>query len=160
MCFYDRTIFSCSDYKFGNFKQHCDKATDSGESCGVKMLMADFNGNSQKCTTCIRIEGVLKTRQEACVNISRWQKDEKNGLKRSGEIEVAFNAIDAQDGELKALYKKLETHRAGMPPLGEFKFLSFIKTAYTDIGIQHGRLRARTHRIGLLFGLEVVQNHH
>lgn len=71
MCFYDNYKFACQDWKWGNFKQHCQKEYRMGETCGMKMVYNTIL-LPDKCPWCEKIEKKLRRREKAAKDIARW----------------------------------------------------------------------------------------
>ncbi|KXT07292.1 hypothetical protein AC578_409 [Pseudocercospora eumusae] len=74
MCFYDMYKFSCRDWKWGNFRQHCQKEYRTGETCGTKLIYQTID-QPDKCTFCEKIEKKLRRRQKAAEDRQRWMQE-------------------------------------------------------------------------------------
>jgi hypothetical protein len=77
MCFYEQVVHACGDYKWGRFKQHCNKEYRTGETCGMKLVM-DVVRVGVKCTTCARIDTKLRRRAQEVDRIRRWEAERSN----------------------------------------------------------------------------------
>lgn len=51
MCYFDKYTFSCGDWKWGHFRQHCIREYRVGETCGLKLIMQDVVVNHE-CKLC------------------------------------------------------------------------------------------------------------
>lgn len=89
MCYYENFQYSCRDWKWGNFRQHCQKEYRTGETCGMKMIFATYQ-LPQKCTACEKIEKKKRRREKALSDIARWQRD---GGKFRASIEKAQDDV-------------------------------------------------------------------
>ena len=99
MCFYDQYKFTCGDYKWGNFRQHCIQEYRMGETCGIKLVMAT-SGIDQKCRICDKIDTKQRRRAAEKDRISRWRKD---GGKFKASIERSEDMVRQLDKELYEL---------------------------------------------------------
>lgn len=98
MCFYEQIVFTCGDFKWSRFKQHCNKEYRTGETCGMKLVM-DTQRANVKCTTCGKIETKLRRRAKEEERIQRW-KHESN---RNASIAKSIEDIRMLDQEIYAL---------------------------------------------------------
>ena len=99
MCFFDQHLFTCGDWKWGHFRQHCNQEYRKGETCGMKLIMSTYRvGN--KCKTCEKIEIKMGRRAREAANIARWQSD---GNRFSASIDKACENIKALDMEIQVL---------------------------------------------------------
>lgn len=96
MCFYDNYKFACQDWKWGNFKQHCQKEYRMGETCGMKMVYNTIL-LAEKCPWCEKIEKKLRRREKAKADITRWAAEP--GRYRAS-IEKAQDDITSLEGEI------------------------------------------------------------
>jgi len=55
MCYFDQTRWACGNWKWGNFRQQCNKEYRTGETCGLK-LVYDTSYRSEQCRLCRQIE--------------------------------------------------------------------------------------------------------
>jgi hypothetical protein len=55
MCYYDTITYACSDWKWGNCRQQCDREYRMGETCGMKLV---YENTSEKklCKICLKLE--------------------------------------------------------------------------------------------------------
>lgn len=96
MCFFDQHRFECGDWKWGHFRQHCNREYRTGETCGMKLIMTTL-GVSQKCKICERIETKYRRRAGEVDRIHRWQRD---GGKFRASIDKSMDAIKHLDHEI------------------------------------------------------------
>ena len=99
MCFFDHHVFACGDWKWGHFRQHCNREYRTGETCGMKLVMATYR-NGNKCKTCDKIDTKLRRRAAEMERISRWEQE---GSKFSASIDRAYDNIKALDHEIVVL---------------------------------------------------------
>ena len=89
MCFYDQNIFACGDYKWGNFRQHCNKEYRSGETCGMKLVMQTYPIR-EKCRICLKIETKQRRIEGELDRIRRWRRE---GSKFKASIEKSEQIV-------------------------------------------------------------------
>ena len=89
MCFYDQHLFACGDYKWGNFRQHCNKEYRSGETCGMKLVMQTMPVR-EKCRLCLKIETKTRRMEAELDRIRRWRKE---GGRFSASIEKSEQIV-------------------------------------------------------------------
>lgn len=74
MCYYDNYKFSCNDWKWGNFRQHCQREYRTGETCGMKMVFQTVQ-LGEKCTMCEKIERKKRRLEKHKTDYQRWSTD-------------------------------------------------------------------------------------
>ena len=74
MCFYENHRFSCGDWRWGNFRQHCQREYRTGETCGTKMIFRTVD-LADKCTMCEKIERKKRRYEKAQSDYNRWLHD-------------------------------------------------------------------------------------
>jgi len=99
MCFYDQFQFQCRDWKWGNFRQHCQKEYRTGETCGMKMIY-QTQGLSEKCKLCQKIEAKQRRLAKHKDDYQRWAQEP--GRYRAS-MEKALDEIKAISGEIHQL---------------------------------------------------------
>jgi hypothetical protein len=90
MCFYEQYVYACRDWKWGNFRQHCQAEYRTGETCGMKMVYQAL-GLPEKC--------------KHIDDYNRWRREPK---RYQASIEKALGDIKVLEGEINGL--KSEKH--------------------------------------------------
>lgn len=92
------TRWSCGYFKWGNFRQQCNKEYRTGETCGLK-LVYDTDYKAEQCKLCDQIEKKRRRQYKMQQDVERWKKE---GNRRAtiekteydlGELEEAINKI-------------------------------------------------------------------
>ena len=96
MCFFDQHRFACGDWKWGHFRQHCNREYRTGETCGMKLIMQTVPVG-QKCKLCEKIDTKQRRRAAEVERINRWQRE---GGKFSASIERSYDMIKTLDREI------------------------------------------------------------
>lgn len=99
MCYYDQYVFHCKDWKWGNFRQHCDREYRTGETCGLKLVYQPL-ALSETCKACQRIQAKYRRRDKHIQDIKRWSQDP---TRFRASIEKAANEIKLLDGEIRQI---------------------------------------------------------
>lgn len=99
MCFFDQHRFDCGDWKWGHFRQHCDREHRIGETCGMKLIMTTVPVK-QKCKLCEKIDTKIRRRAGEVERINGWQRE---GDKFKATIEKSMDAIRSLDTEIYEL---------------------------------------------------------
>ena len=100
MCFFDQYQFECGDYKWGPFRQHCAKEYRTGETCGMKLVMATYSApGGGKCKLCTKLETKYNRKRKEEDRIRRWERE--GGRKAS--IEQAKQTIYDLEDEINRL---------------------------------------------------------
>ena len=69
MCYYDQTVFSCGDARWGHFRQHCNREHRTGEKCGTKLVMQTYSVD-RKCKRCERLDQIFRRRQAEAIAVA------------------------------------------------------------------------------------------
>ena len=74
MCFFDQHKFLCGDWKWGHFRQHCNREYRTGETCGMKLIMSTLPV-AQKCKLCDKIDTKRRRQAGEYQRVSRWKHE-------------------------------------------------------------------------------------
>jgi hypothetical protein len=102
MCFYDQYRYECGDWKWGNFKEHCNKEYRMGETCGMKFVNNTY-ALREKCKVCEKIDTKKRRRAAEVDKINRWTRE---GGKLKASIEKSWSEVRKLDSEIEDLEKK------------------------------------------------------
>ncbi|KAI0026026.1 hypothetical protein F4780DRAFT_774229 [Xylariomycetidae sp. FL0641] len=84
MCYFDMTKWTCGYWRWGHFRQQCNKEYRTGETCGLK-LVYDTNLEMEVCKLCKDTEKKQRKYLKLQNDIIRWQREGN----RSATIEKA-----------------------------------------------------------------------
>lgn len=99
MCFFDQHRFQCGDWKWGNFRQHCNREYRTGETCGMKLIMQTVPV-SQRCKLCEKIDTKQRRRTAEVERIIRWKSD---GNKFTASIDRSSDIVKTLEKEITDL---------------------------------------------------------
>jgi len=100
MCYYEQTRWSCGYWKWGNFRQQCNKEYRTGETCGLK-LVYDTSYQSGQCKICDQISKKDRRVRKMSDDISRWVREGN----RRATIEKTQQDISEIQGQMHDLWK-------------------------------------------------------
>lgn len=99
MCFYDQHRYACGDWKWGVFRQHCNKEYRTGETCGMKFVRETLPVQ-QKCKLCEKVDTKMRRRAAEIERVERWKNE---GNKFTASIEKSMEAIKTLETEISVL---------------------------------------------------------
>ncbi|RMY66198.1 hypothetical protein D0863_08602 [Hortaea werneckii] len=99
MCYYDNYKFACNDWKWGNFRQHCQREYRTGETCGMKMVYQTLP-LAEKCSMCEKIERKKRRMEKHRSDYQRWSADPQ---KFKFSMEKAVDEMNGLANEIKQL---------------------------------------------------------
>ncbi|KAK5135829.1 hypothetical protein LTR08_004656 [Meristemomyces frigidus] len=100
MCYFDNYKFGCADWKWGNFRQHCQDEYRTGETCGMKMVYQTLP-LAGKCTMCEKIERKIRRQDKHKADYQRWAAEVK--MNRAASMENAAKEIHSLEIEIQQL---------------------------------------------------------
>lgn len=103
MCYYENFRYCCGDWKWGNFRVHCQKEYRMGETCGMKMVHST-TPLADKCSMCEKIERKKRRYEKAQSDYSRWVKDPQ----RQASMAKAYDDMKGLHEEIEKLIKEKE----------------------------------------------------
>jgi hypothetical protein len=98
MCYFEQTRWTCGYWKWGNFRQQCNKEYRTGETCGLK-LVYDTTYQSGQCKLCDQIQKKYRRVHKMQTDIARWQR-EGNRVATIEKTEADIQEISAQIQEI------------------------------------------------------------
>lgn len=115
MCYFEQQRYRCHDWKWGNFRQHCQREYRMGETCGMK-LVYDTKNVAENCPMCEKIERKERRLAKAKADYARW-KDDPN---RQASKEKAYEDIVALIAEIERLKRERQARyvQVGNPRRG------------------------------------------
>ncbi|KAK8210611.1 hypothetical protein IWZ01DRAFT_482676 [Phyllosticta capitalensis] len=110
MCFFDQHRFACGDWKWGHFRQHCNREYRIGETCGMKLIMTTIPVN-QKCKLCEKIDTKQRRMAAETERINRWLRE---GGKFKASIEKSQDIIRGLEREIYDLWSEKDRRAKGI----------------------------------------------
>ena len=98
MCFFDQHRFSCGDWKWGRFRQHCNREHRTGETCGMKLIMSIIPVTVM-CKLCEKIESKRRRRQREVDRINGW-REASTAMESQESLQEAQSLTERLDREI------------------------------------------------------------
>lgn len=113
MCYYDNYKFACNDWKWGNFRQHCQKEYRTGETCGAKLIYETMHIDKD-CTMCEKIERKRRRLDKHKEDYARWSREPH---KFKATLEKTYREMQELVAEIQSLMqeKELKARSVGNP---------------------------------------------
>jgi hypothetical protein len=105
MCFYEQFEFACKDFRWGNFKEHCNKEYRRGETCGMK-LVYEVTHKPELCTICDKIERKTRRYWKFQEKLTKWEAEG-----RLRELQATVEKTRAEQEEVRLEIVKLQGDR-------------------------------------------------
>jgi hypothetical protein len=74
MCYFEQTRWACSYWKWGNFREQCNKEYRTGETCGLRLVYQTYQMPGQ-CKTCDTLDKKNRRRSKMCDDVDRWSRE-------------------------------------------------------------------------------------
>ncbi|KAK8919856.1 hypothetical protein VCV18_008684 [Metarhizium anisopliae] len=111
MCYFEQTRWSCGYWRWGHFRQQCNKEYRMGETCGLK-LVYETKVEREVCKLCHDMEKKQRRYDKMYRDVQRWQREGN----RSATIERTCGEM--QD-VLNQIYRMREEHEHRLQSLGQ-----------------------------------------
>ena len=75
MCYFDQVVWACGNWKWGRFRQQCNKEYRIGETCGLK-LVYERQDEAKKCKVCDQVakkENRIARTTERMARLREWK---------------------------------------------------------------------------------------
>ena len=74
MCYYEMSRWQCGFWKWGKFRQQCNKEYRTGETCGMKLVYMTLD-EPDVCKLCHDIEKKQRRIDKMRRDIDRWHRE-------------------------------------------------------------------------------------
>ncbi|KAL7809554.1 hypothetical protein V8C26DRAFT_266912 [Trichoderma gracile] len=118
MCYFEQTRWSCGYWRWGHFKQQCNKEYRMGETCGLKLVYHTIP-DPDVCRLCHDREKKERRLSKMVSDVERWQKEGNRSAtieRTEGEMAVVREQICAMQKEHAARQFSLAQVREMAPP--------------------------------------------
>lgn len=138
MCYFDQTRWSCGFWRWGHFRQQCNKENRMGETCGLK-LVYETRVEPGVCKLCHDTEKKQRRYDKMYRDVQRWQREGN----RTATIERTSG--DMQD-VLGQIYRMREEHENRLQSLGQVSSIPWSSRTVAGRaggakGVQGGEMR-------------------
>ncbi|KAF4426661.1 hypothetical protein FACUT_9744 [Fusarium acutatum] len=111
MCYFDQTRWACGYWRWGHFRQQCNKEYRMGETCGLK-LVYETRTESDVCKLCHDTEKKQRRYDKMYRDVQRWQREGN----RNATIERTCAEMQEVLGQI---YRMREEHDHRLQSLGQ-----------------------------------------
>ncbi|EQK98688.1 hypothetical protein OCS_05599 [Ophiocordyceps sinensis CO18] len=111
MCYFDQTRWSCGFWRWGHFREQCNKEYRMGETCGLK-LVYETRVEPDVCKLCHDTEKKQRRYDKMYRDVQRWQREGN----RSATIERTCGEMQDVLGQI---YRMREEHDHRLQSLGQ-----------------------------------------
>ncbi|CAF3509335.1 unnamed protein product [Fusarium graminearum] len=123
MCYFDQTRWTCGFWRWGHFRQQCNKEYRMGETCGLK-LVYETKDQPEVCKLCSDVEKKQRRYDKMYRDVQRWQREGN----RNATIERTCGEMDEVLGQI---YRMQQEHITRLQTLGQVSFeASFTLISY------------------------------
>lgn len=98
MCYYELTRWSCGYWRWGFFRQQCNKEYRMGETCGLK-LVYETKAETDECKLCHDIEKKQRRYDKMYRDVQRWRMEGN----RSATIEKTCGEMEEIGGQIQRM---------------------------------------------------------
>ncbi|KAL9476179.1 hypothetical protein ACSS6W_006020 [Trichoderma asperelloides] len=98
MCYFEQTRWSCGYWRWGHFRQQCNKEYRMGETCGLK-LVYETKVEHDVCKLCHDTEKKQRRYDKMYRDVQRWQMEGN----RSATIERTCGEMEEVVGQIKRM---------------------------------------------------------
>ncbi|KAF4335982.1 hypothetical protein FBEOM_10163 [Fusarium beomiforme] len=111
MCYFEQTRWACGYWRWGHFRQQCNKEYRMGETCGLK-LVYETKTERDVCKLCHDTEKKQRRYDKMYRDVQRWQREGN----RSATIERTCAEMQEVAGQI---YRMREEHDHRLQSLGQ-----------------------------------------
>ncbi|EXJ63844.1 hypothetical protein A1O7_00179, partial [Cladophialophora yegresii CBS 114405] len=105
MCFYERTDFSCGDWRWGNMKQRCPRQPRIGETCPARLVDEhNVTHSDDVCKTCQDIATKNRRLRNCRENLGRWKAE-------GNRFQASIEKVSREARQLEEIIRELESKR-------------------------------------------------
>ncbi|KAI6778544.1 uncharacterized protein J7T54_003294 [Emericellopsis cladophorae] len=110
MCYFDQTRWACGFWRWGHFRQQCNKEYRMGETCGLK-LVYETKEQEDVCKLCHDIEKKQRRYDKMYRDVQRWQRE-------GGRPATVERTCADMEDVLEQIARMREDHRQRTAHLG------------------------------------------
>ncbi|EGY14139.1 uncharacterized protein VDAG_05303 [Verticillium dahliae VdLs.17] len=99
MCYFYQTRWTCGYWRWGQFKQQCNKEYRTGETCGLKLVYTTVQ-EADRCKLCHDIDKKNRRILKMTTDIDRWYREGN----RQATIErtlIELTAVEDQKADME-----------------------------------------------------------
>ncbi|KAK4163966.1 hypothetical protein QBC43DRAFT_52710 [Cladorrhinum sp. PSN259] len=74
MCYFEQIRFTCGSWKWGQFREQCNKVHWRGETCGLTLVFSSRD-ESRHCDACAKITRKQRRIKKMMADLERWRRE-------------------------------------------------------------------------------------
>ncbi|AEO63882.1 25880793-e0ca-4958-843a-5e01de20ea72 [Thermothielavioides terrestris] len=78
MCYFDHTLWQCGYWRWGPFRQQCNKEYRTGETCGLRLVYQTYLINDP-CQLCEKVDKKQRRLAKMAQDVDRWAREGGRG---------------------------------------------------------------------------------
>lgn len=102
MCYFDQTKWHCGYWRWGHFRQQCNKEYRIGETCGLKLVFDTICLN-EVCKLCKDIDKKRRRYDKMQRDVERWQREDS---KRNATIEKTCGEMQELSAQIYSMQQQ------------------------------------------------------
>jgi hypothetical protein len=111
MCYFDQTRWTCGYWRWGHFRQQCNKEYRMGETCGLK-LVYETRSEGDICKLCHDMEKKQRRYDKMYRDVQRWQRE-------GGRPATVERTCGEMQEVLGQIYRLNDEHNQRLQSLGQ-----------------------------------------
>ncbi|KAK5996491.1 hypothetical protein PT974_01826 [Cladobotryum mycophilum] len=113
MCYFEQTRWECGYWRWGHFRQQCNKEYRMGETCGLK-LVYETRIEAGVCKLCQDTDKKRRRLLKMQQDLARW--------KQEGNRSATIEKTEAEQAEVtEQVNRMLEEHQLRLKSLGQVR---------------------------------------
>ncbi|KAK4098020.1 hypothetical protein N658DRAFT_509939 [Parathielavia hyrcaniae] len=106
MCYYDQQLWPCGWWRWGQFRQQCEREHRVGETCGLKLIFQTYvqRGLCQKCDQMVKKQRRVRKMRD---DVERWRREGN----RRATIEKTRRDMAELAGQIDRMWREHETRK-------------------------------------------------
>ncbi|KOS22196.1 hypothetical protein ESCO_001517 [Escovopsis weberi] len=111
MCYFEQTRWRCGFWRWGHFREQCNKEYRMGETCGLKLIYVTKE-EADLCKLCHDIEKKQRRYTKMYKDVERWQQEGN----RTATIERTTQDMKEVNDQISKMF---EEHNLRLQTLGQ-----------------------------------------
>ncbi|KAK3686491.1 hypothetical protein LTR37_019776 [Vermiconidia calcicola] len=109
--------WECGDWKWGNFRRHCQAEYRMGETCGMKLVYNTIPTEG-RCSMCVNLERKLRRYEKTKTDYGRWANDptrKASAAKALEDLSILAQEIQALNAQKEGRKQNVGNGRRQAP---------------------------------------------
>ncbi|KAL2264548.1 hypothetical protein VTJ83DRAFT_7058 [Remersonia thermophila] len=106
MCYFDHQLWPCGWWRWGSFREQCNKEYRTGETCGLKLIYNTYL-EPHPCSKCETMDKKARRIAKMSDDIARWRYEGN----RIATIEKTQREIAELNDQIEQLWREHEKRK-------------------------------------------------